>query len=80
MWLAKIVGKDEVASIELLRWFRGRSSNYNCIFCKSNFGKIVWYIDTKPGNDIRVVDKGPCSIYVVCCNCGRENPISELIK
>ncbi|MCS7121209.1 MAG: hypothetical protein NZ895_01200 [Archaeoglobaceae archaeon] len=80
MKLAKIVGKEEVSSIELLRWFRERSSKYNCLFCRSNFGKIVWYIDTRPGDDIKISDKNNCSVFIVCCNCGKENPLSELLK
>ncbi len=71
---------EEVTSIELLKWFREKSDKLKCLSCGSLFKDVVWYIDTKPGNDVRIKEKGWQAVDVVCCNCGKRNPLSELIK
>ncbi len=81
--LKKVVedlGKEEVSSIELLKWFRDRSDKFSCLSCNKKFKDVVWFIDTRPGDDIVIKEKGKQSVIVVCCNCGKENPLSELIK
>ncbi len=71
---------SEVSSIELLKWFREKSDKMHCLSCGAKFKDVVWYIDTKPGDDIIIKEKGKQAIEVVCCECGRRNPLSELVK
>ena len=77
--LNRVIG-ERVSSIELLKWVRENSAKMKCLSCGVSFDKIVWYIDTKPGKDITLSDKGDREVYIVCCNCGRPNPLRELIK
>ncbi len=70
----------EISSIELLKWFREKSDRFRCLSCGVTFKDTVWYIDTKPGDDIKIKEKGNQAVEIVCCSCGRRNPLSELIK
>lgn len=78
-WLSELLGSDEVTSIELLKWFRDRASGIRCPHCGADFGKAVWYIDYRDGEDIRVKDRGNVGVFVVCCACGKEIPLKELL-
>ncbi|MET1124756.1 MAG: hypothetical protein ABWW66_05785 [Archaeoglobaceae archaeon] len=78
--LNEVIGAEKISSIELLKWVRENSNKMNCQSCGESFDRIVWYIDTKPGSDVTLIDKGEQDVFVVCCNCGRENPLRDLVK
>ena len=77
--LVKELG-EEVTSIQLLKWFRQKSHEVRCQVCGKQFNSVVWYMDTRPGNDIKLKEKGTVSVEIVCCNCGSRNPLSKLIE
>ncbi|MBE8540246.1 hypothetical protein [Geoglobus acetivorans] len=77
-WLSELVGSEEVSSIELLKWFRDNSRGVACTRCGADFEKVVWYLDYRDGEDIKVKDRGNVGVFVVCCACGKEIPIKEL--
>lgn len=78
-WLSELVGSDEVTSIELLKWFRERASGIKCPHCSADFGRAVWYIDYREGDDIVVEGRGRAGVFVVCCSCGKEIPLKDLV-
>lgn len=78
--LIEDLGKEELSPIEILKWFRDRSDKMVCLSCGKKFKDVVWFIDTQPGDDVVIKEKGKQKIIVVCCGCGKENPLSELIK
>ena len=53
-WLSELIGSDEVSSVELLKWFRDRCSGIRCPHCGADFGRAVWYLDYREGDEITV--------------------------
>ena len=79
-WLSELIGSDEVSSIELLKWFRDRCSGIRCPHCGADFGRAVWYLDYREGDEITVSGRGKVSVFVVCCSCGKEITLRELFQ
>ncbi len=51
-----------------------------CKECGKSFKDVVWFIDFKEDEKgIEVKGKGKGRVYVVCCNCGAENDLLELV-